>query len=326
MSILDNAVMLGVESTYGTPVALSRAYEAKGDDMKDAPDYLESVGFRAGLQTVRSDRRTRINMGGAGSWELDVMDKGLGLLMQGLLGAVSGPTQVAATTAYEQTHTSTADGPSTSYTTQYLRSRVGTDAVQPFTYHGSVPTGWRLSQGNDGLLTLEVDWDFEDEDTSTGAGTPTYVAAQTPFNWSNAVVTYNSAALDCKDFDFAADLMMKTDRRYLRGSSLKKQPERTGVPEYSGSFTADFEDTTEFALFKAGTIAPLSVLWSGATDAIESGHTFEFQVTCPEVQLIGETPEMSLTELTNQPLPFKVLDDGSNPSVSVRIKSTDTAL
>ena len=102
--------------------------------------------------------------------------------------------------------------------------------MQQFTYHGAMPTGWRLNQGNDGLLTLEIDWDFEDEDTTTAAGTPTYPAAQSPFNWSQAVVTYNSAQLDCKDFSFAADLMMKTDRRYLRGSSLQEEARTHGRP------------------------------------------------------------------------------------------------
>ena len=31
MSILDAAIMVGVESTYGTPATLTRAYEGKAD-------------------------------------------------------------------------------------------------------------------------------------------------------------------------------------------------------------------------------------------------------------------------------------------------------
>ena len=84
-SILDNAILVGKETTYGTPATLTRAFEAQADTWKREQDALESVGFRAGQQTLRSDRRKQINMGAAGAIELDALTSGLGLLLDGVL-------------------------------------------------------------------------------------------------------------------------------------------------------------------------------------------------------------------------------------------------
>jgi len=83
-TILDQAVSLGVESTYGTSVAPTRSFEAQVDVATKKVEYLESKGMRAGIATVRSDRRTIIDMGGEGSLEADILNKGFGLLLRGM--------------------------------------------------------------------------------------------------------------------------------------------------------------------------------------------------------------------------------------------------
>lgn len=326
MGILDTAFMLGRETDYGTPVSLTRAFENKKDDFKHEIEFIESVGFRAGLQTGRGDRFTGIPMGGGGSIEVDVLNIGMGMLFEALLGTLTGPTQVAATDAYTQIHDADSDGPDVSFTAQWLRARVGTDATQQFTNPGTKPTGWKISQSPKGLLVLTVDIDFQDEETQTAAGTPVYPTAAGTFNWSQCVVTLDSTPIDCLDFEFNADLTPDTDRHYLGGSALKKEPFRGDVPTYDGSLTVDFEDATRYAEFAAGANHDLAVMWSYADDAIESGHTFEFELVIPEFHWTGETPDSDLSEQGKQPLPFKVTHDGTNPAVTVNIKSTDTAL
>lgn len=326
-SVLDTAIHVGKESTYGTPVTPTRSFEGYADSFKRAQDRLESTGFRAGMQAVRSDRVVQVNMGGAGSLEVDVLDKGMGLLLEGLLGSTTGPTQVGATTAYTQVHDSSSTGPSESYTVQVIRPLVD-GSTQQFTHHGAKPTGWSISQDSGGLLKLNIDFDFEDVDTDTAAASAAYVASTTPFSWQDAVVTIDSVAFDyATDFEFTADLSQHVDRRYLKSTApLKSVPVRSGIPEYTGTVTADFSRTDEYADWVSGAVFPISVKWSGATDAIESGYTFEFEVSLPACQWTGESPESSNTALTAQPLPFKALDNGTDPVVTVNIQSTDTAL
>lgn len=326
-SVLDTAIHFGKESTYGTPVTPTRSYEGYADTFKRAQERLESTGFRAGMQAVRSDRVVQVNMGGSGSLEVDVLDKGMGLLLEGLLGSTTGPTQVGATTAYTQVHDASSTGPTESYTIQLIRPLVD-GSTQQFTHHGCKPTGWSITQDAGGLLKLGVDFDFEDVDTSTAAASASYVASTIPFSWQDAVVTVDSVAFAyATDFSFEADLSQHVDRRYLKSTApLKSVPVRSGIPEYTGSISADFSATTQYDDWVAGSVFPVSVKWTGAVDGIESGYEFEFEVSLPACQWTGESPESSNTELTKQNLPFKALDNGTDPVVTVNVQSTDTSL
>jgi len=325
MALLSSVVQVGLESTYNTFASPTRAYEGMVDNFTRDQTFLESVGFRAGLETVRDDRTKAVMLGGSGSLELDFMRHGMGLLLQGMIGTVSGPTQVAATTAYTQDHATASADPGNSFTIQWLRS-VTDGSTQVFTYTGCTVTGWSLSQGTDGFLKINIDFDFANENTTDAAATPVYVTT-TPFCFVEASVEIDTSAIEnVTELDFASTVATKTDRRYLRNSAVKKQPRRNGVPEYTGNLTVDFDSTTMYDDFVANTHRQLTFRWIGATDEIESGQTFEVTLDMPVVELRGDTPNVSLSDLTMQPVPFKVLHDGTNPAYTLSLKSTDTAL
>lgn len=322
-NVLDSAILVGKESTYGTPATLTRAFEGKADSFKRQQDPLESVGFRADMQAKRADRRTMVNMGGAGELAFDIQNKGFGLLLQAMLGSISGPTQQAATTAYKSTAQTTTLDPQDSFTVQVQRPDMG-GTTRNFTHHGAVVTGWSITQELDAYAMATLQFDFEDVDTVTGAGTPTYPASTTPFDWTQLVVSLDSTDTDVTSFSLDADLALKTDRRFLRGSELKKQPCRSGVPVFTGQLAAEFEDLTLYNQFVAGTTVPLVATWTGAT--IESPYPYELKITCAAVQYTGESPEVSLSEVPTQAIPFEVLWDGTNPAVEITYQSTDTTL
>lgn len=323
-SILDVAILVGKESTYGTPATLTDAYEGKADTYKRVQEYIDSTGFRAGQETMRSDRRVVVNMGAEGSLEIDVLNKGFGLLLQALLGSITGPTQQAATAAYKSTAQSTAADPNDSFTVQIQRVDVG-GTQRDFTHHGGVITGWSISQDVGGLLVANMDFDFEDVDTVTAAGTPTYPTSASPFDWTQGSVTLDSVSTDIVSFELNADLALKTDRRFLRTSGLKKQPIRSGMPAFDGTITMEYEGNTEYDDFVAGNIIPIVATWTGAE--IENPYNYEVVITMAACQYTGDSPEMFLDGDTPKiTLPFKVLDDGTNPAVQIEYTSTDTSL
>lgn len=322
-TVLDTAILVGKETTYGTPATLTRAFEGHADTFKREQEYLTSKGFRAGYHTEASDRRTSINMGGSGSIEVDVLNKGLGLLLQGTLGTTAGPTQQAATTAYKSTFTSASADPAVSFTIQTQRSDIG-GTLRKYTHHGAVITGWSLKNTVGELLVANFDFDFEDSDTSTATAAPSYPASASPFNWTQGVVSINSVATDVNSFELTADLGLKTDRRYVRGNSLKKQPVRSKQPVFEGSVEVDFTDDTLYDLFVAGTVFPLTATWTGAN--IESTYYYTVKVTLPAVQFTGESPQAELEDVTKQNAPFKVLYNGTDPAVTIEYTSTDTSL
>lgn len=322
-NVLDTAILFGLESTYGTPATLTRAFEGKADSWKRAQDRIESTGFYSGQHAKRSDRIVTVNMGGEGSLEIDVLNSGFGLLLQAMLGSVSGPTQIAATAAYKTTAATTDVDPDDSFTVQVQRTDMG-GTQRNFTHHGCVMTGWTLSQDVGGLLTANMNFDFEDVDTSTAAGTPSYPTATAPFDWTMAVASLDSVSTDVRSFELNADLMLNTERRFLRGSELKKQPVRSGIPVFTGSMEMEFEDLTQYDDFVAGNIIPITLTWTGAV--IDSPEVDEVVVTMAACQYTGESPQSNLSDLPVQNLPFEVLWDGTNPAVQIDYTSADTAL
>lgn len=322
-TVLDTAILVGKESAYGTPATLTRAFEGHADTFKREHEYLVSKGFRAGYHTEPADRRTAINMGGTGSIEVDVLNKGMGLLLQGTLGTTAGPTQEGATAAYTSTFTSAADDPAVSFTIQTQRSDI-TGTLRKFTHHGCVITGWSLKNSVGDLLMANFDFDFEDSDTTTATAAPSYPASAAPFNWTQGVVTVSGVATDVNSFELTADLGLKTDRRYVKGSALKEQPVRAKQPVFEGSLEVDYADDTLYNLFVAGTTVEVIATWTGSQ--IESPYNHELKVTLPAVQFTGESPQAELEDVTKQAVPFKVLYDGTNAAVTIEYTSTDTSL
>lgn len=323
-SILDQVVQIGVESTFGSAVAPTRAYEAKADTFSRDVEYVDSIGFRRDLQTIRSDRSDTISLGATGSIECDVLDKGMGLLLQHALGTSAGPTQQGSTTAYLQTFSSDDTGPTGSYTVQVSRVDSG-GTLRAFTYEGSTVTGFNITQGLGEATRLTVDFDSETEQTSTAEATPSYPASTDVFTYTDATVEIDdSAVTNFTSFSLDADLAMKTDRRFLKGSATKGQPKRSGVPSYTGTIDAEFLDLTQFNAFTAGTLFKL-VFKATMSTAIEGAYYPYLYVTLPSCKWTGSTPVASLDDLTSISLPFTVLDNGSDAAVQITYQSTDTA-
>jgi hypothetical protein len=276
------------------------------------------------METLRSDRSTVINLGAEGAIQVDWLVNSMGLLLRDLFASSTGPTLVGSTDAYELVLNTSQDGPSTSATVQIVRPFVD-GSSQQFTYKGSVCTGWEITQELDKPLVVKAMFDAQDSDTTTAAGSANYSAADTTFfHWGDCDVTIDGGAVDFKKLSLKADYKPNTDRRFLRGSVLKKIPRVASTPEYTGELEGEFESLAHYNRFTGGDIVPAVFTWTGAQ--IEVGHNYSVVIDLAAIQYRGETPEASLTELPKQTVPFKVLDDGVNPAIKVTVKSTDSAL
>ena len=323
--VMDQHVTIGVESTYGTAqLSTVRSYEAMADTFSRDVEYIQSTGFRRDLQTIRSDRDDTISLGATGSIECDILNKGQGLILQHLLGTTSGPTQIAATSAY-RTSLSTNDlGPTGSYTIQMGRVDSG-GTMRPFTYEGCMATGFNITQELGSNLSMTIDFDAENEQTSSGEATPSYPSSADPFNYTQCVIAIDGAATtNFTSFSLEGDLGLKSDRRFLAGSSTKAQPKRTNLPSYTGTIEAEFKNLDDYNKFVNGTIFGINASWNGAT--IEGAYNYEFVVSLPTCKFTGSTPVASLDDMTTVSLPFVALQGPSTNAVEITYTSTDTSL
>jgi hypothetical protein len=272
---------------------------------------------------MSSARTVAVPTGAAGTVNLDVFNKGMGLLLRDMFVTTTGPTQQGATTAWVATFATGAGGPTTSATIQ--QNRVGVTGTSfAFTHLGCVCTGWELTNEVGGKLELVSNFDCQDVSTSVGAGTPVYAATPTVFHWGNGVVTIAGSPVDMKSVRLAANYNMATDRRFLKGTTLKSKPVTAQLPTYEGTIDGEFLDLTQYNRFVSGAEVTANWKWTGAL--IEGAHNFEFQVDMPAIQFRGDSPEVSLEDFPKQSIPFVVLWNGSSPAITVSIKTTDVVL
>lgn len=321
MALTESTIGLGRETTYGTKsTALDRGYEGQADSWARMQEPLVSQGFRPGLETEPGDRRTEINMGGEGSIEFDVLTQGFGRIMWGLLGSTVG-TVAAGGTGLLATTTSEVDAAGNPFTVQVVRISVD-DTARVFDHLGSIITGWGLDCETDGHCVFSGEFDSQNVVTAGAQDALTYEGS--PFTWAECVVNIDGTDRDLSSFSFEADLGYKTDRRFLRGSPLKKQPVRTTRPTYQGEFAMEFEDFSLYDLWVAGTAFPIVATWTGAE--YEAGQPYLLRLSIDAARFTGSPPEAQLDDTPQHTLPWTAVDDLGGNVVTLEYRSDSAAV
>src|ERR1700757_3514047 len=103
---LSSQLMVAPESTVGTAVTVTTAYEILNESLAFLPTDLDGQGLKSGQAYERVARHSRSRIDAGGDVPLEFADKGhMGLLVKHMLGStISAPTLIA-TTAYSQYHT-----------------------------------------------------------------------------------------------------------------------------------------------------------------------------------------------------------------------------
>ena len=317
---LDASIGIGREDAYGVLSPVVEGYEGKADSWKTEREFIESVGFRSGMQTARADRRRIVNMGGEGELELDVLDAGASSLFVAAFDKVTVSTANGVKTTVAET---SSDPESPSFSAQMVRPTIDGTKVA-YKHVGCVATEWELTAEVENAVTLTTTFDFQDvTHTSVAAQivAPTYPAESYAYDWTRTGITLTRAGsavpVDVSKFSLSADRGMKTDRRFLRANELKKVPVRAAVPSYEGELEGEFSNDSLglYEAFLAGEVCGLVLELVG----VMPGSSLK--VECPAIQFTGESPEASVDEVTVHTLPFRVLDPGTGVAA---IKATYT--
>jgi hypothetical protein len=312
---LDASIGIKPEATYGVAATGDiSGYEGKADSWKTTREFIESVGFRAGMQTARADRRNIVNMGGEGELEVDLLDAGAAGLLSAIFDKYDGGTadvENGTTTHVFNTDAVTA---APSFTSQMIRPTVeGTHVA--YKHVGCVATEFSITAEVENPVVLNVTFDFQDVSHTATAGQflpVEYPVESYAYDWTRTAITLTKGAsavqFDVNNFELTGELGLKVDRRFLRGNALKKKPVRNAMPTYEGTFEGEFGDGS-LPLYEAF-IAGETVAMKVELDGIVPGSSVKIE--CPAIQFTGESPEASVDEVTVFNLPFRVLDPGAN--------------
>ncbi|MDJ0462012.1 phage tail tube protein [Streptomyces sp. H27-C3] len=313
---LDAAIGIGKETTYGTAATGTLGYEGKSDSWKTTREFIESVGFRAGMQTARADRRNIINMGGEGELEIDVLDAGAAALLAGSFDTYNGGIPNATTGLTTHVFETGSNSASPSFTAQMLRPTTDGKTVA-YKHVGCVVTEWELTSEVENPVTLTATFDFQDvshSDKPADALPIVYPDESYVYDWTRTAISLtidgNAVIVDANKLELTGDRGMKVDRRFLRGNALKKTPVRAAMPTYEGTLEGEF--TTEavklYEAFIGGKVGSLVIDFAGILPGTS------MKIEAPAIQFTGDSPEASVDDVTVTELPFRVLDPGDGRS------------
>jgi hypothetical protein len=310
------------ETTWGTYQIPTRFLEFVSEGMALSIERIESSAIRRNNRVLRSDRWIANKKGVGGAVSFEVSDKGFGLLFKHMLGTAAAPATPGGATNTRDHVFTIGDHDGLALTVQVGRPDVG-GTTRAFSYMGCKVTEWEISNSVDGLLALSLTFDGRDEDTGQTLATASYPSDQGLLSYVGGTISVGGSSMDVSDISISGSNGLKTDRHFIRSETRKKEQVPTEMVELSGSLSGEFEDLTAYNRFVNGTTAAVSAVWAGRE--IETNFNYTVQVDLPVVRFDGDTPNVGGTDIIEQSLPFKVLNNGTDEPIEITYRTTDTS-
>lgn len=323
---LAHSFGMAPEVTYGTYVAPTRWLEGLGKLQKDKTTY-QGGSVAAGRMVQPGGRRYVATKGASGTIEGAVYSKGMGLLLNGLLGGTVTPVQQGATAAYLQTH-NLADPFGKFYSMQAGVPDLG-GTVRPYTVLGAQVTGVELSCQTGGGLTASwaiVGRDMTETETLTAPSYPTV----NEFHFAQSSLKLGTFGAEAT-VDGVTQVSVSIQRPrhaggpYMGNQGLRSQGVINDWANISGTIQADYLDKTVFA-DRFASDASTSLVWEFVGPLIASTFFETFRIKIPVVFFDGATPTVEGPDVVSGSFPFKGQFDLTNPAVTVEYISTDLAI
>lgn len=311
------------EVTYGTYVAPTRFLEFNSESLVFNREKIRSAGIRRGSTVQRTGRWAVNKKGGGGPTVFEFADKGFGLLLKHAMGASVITTPGGATLARLHTYT-LADLDNLSLTVQVGAPDTG-GVTNPLSYLGCVITGWELSVDVDGLVMFNPTFDAQDMVTSQSLAAASFASADELFSYQQVAITVDGGAETPTAASITCGHGMKTDRYFIQASPLKKRPVLNARRDLGGSMTFEFDSMVQVNRFlnaAPGAEIPITIAATG--DLIELGQNYGLTATAAAAIYDGEIPVVQGPDVLTVTAPFEILDNSTNPPLSLAYTTTDT--
>lgn len=316
---------IAAEVAYGTFVAPAKFIEFTKESLVLKKTTAQSAGIAAGRLLALSSRRVLTRREGAGSIEMEVTNKAMGLLLQALMGTSVTPVQQAATTAYLQTHT-LASVAGKSLTVQ-KGVPLTTGTVTDKTFLGCKVTSAEFSCGVGEMLTASFEVDAKDCDETQTLAAATY-PTMAPFHFMQMAVktgTYGAEVAHdgIRKMSLKVERPQDVERFYAGQAGLKKEPIENDQVKITGSVETDYVSTALDDLHTSD--AATSLVWEFVGPLIEATHFETIRFTLPAVRLDEGPPVVDGFGVVKPTYNFTGLYDGTNQP-KIEYISTDVTL
>lgn len=324
-------LLVASETTWGTtPSSGYRAIEAGTDGHKTAQEVLQHKGLRAGRAAPSSTGRRNVKQRGTGTIEVPGYSNGLGILFRSAASTAASAVHPSGTLAYDQVYTWTDAGipEDRAITTEVYRDR-RSGTFDAYTYSGGRNTSMEIGQTLDGLLSLKFGYDYKSVvlQGTLPTRTPTEIDPDLIYAWPDATISIGPASgsetSECvASFDLTVPSEVDVDDWCLKKGTSRHQPTRKGAPSPTGSVTWKYQAPDYYSAFVAGTIMSMTAFWEGDTP-IEGSTKPSLKIEIPALAFTGDDPEVTPDAPTMQSMPFEVLDNGTDPALTITIVTSD---
>lgn len=316
---------ISAESTYGTFVAPAKFIEFTKESLVLKKTTAQSAGIAAGRMLGLSSRRVQTRREVSGSVDLEVTNKGMGLLLQSLMGTTVTPVQQGAGPAYLQTHT-LADTAGKSLTIQ-KGVPLTTGAVTDKTFLGCKVTSAEFSCEVGGMLTASYEFDGKDCDEAQTLATAAY-PAMSPFHFGQMAVKTGTFGTETardgiRKVSVKIERPQEVERFYAGQAGLKKEPISNDLVKITGSLESDYVDTTLDDLHTSD--GAFSLVWEFVGPNIAATFFETIRITLPAVRLDEGPPVVDGYGVVKPTFNFTGLYDGTNQP-KIEYISTDITL
>lgn len=327
---------LAAETTYNTFVPPTRFLTFDKEALKLKKNVVQSKALHGGLYELAS-RRAYTTHTVDGTIDLDLYDRGLGLIFKQALGAASTPVEQGTSGVYQTVFTP-ADTVGESLSVQIGRPMTN-GTIQPFSYSGLKITDWTLNVAASQLASLALTVDGATESTSQAYAAPSYVTSDVlhfaeatlliggtvSTTGGSASVTGGTQIGTVKSCQIKGSNGMDTTRFFLGANGTKGEPLANAFRAITGSIDVEFENLTDvYDAFAADTKTSLQLTFVGPT--IAAGYTSEVQILIPAVFFDTGSPTVDGPAVLHSQANFTALDDGSNPPVQILVQSLDATV
>lgn len=334
---LDCSIGIKKESVYGTAVTVDRFLEFTDEGLEDKTEYGQGEGMRPGQRTVRLDRRVTSKIDAGGNVEVEAKTKGLGLLLEAALGALTN-TETADSGVYQQVHTLTA-GALPSYT---LQKGIPDDAgVETFTFPGCQAESIEFDFSNSEILKIALEFMGRETVRDVAYATPSYPTADALFTFVHGVITVSAGSLTVPTTTALASITggstatirsgnvsvaqgLDGEGWNMGGAGKRTRARKVGRATVTGSLEFEFADeTTSDAYLDQDTLSLVLTFTHDSTIGASSAPVL--QIVIPALRLEGAVPTANGGDVITVSADFTALDDGTNEPIYVVYRTTDTA-
>ncbi|MFD7616570.1 phage tail tube protein [Streptomyces sp. NPDC059802] len=322
---LGAQIGIAAESTYGTYVAPTKFIEFTKEGLQLKKTTAQSAGIAAGRLLPLSSRRVVTQRQASGSLDMEVTTKGMGVLLQTLMGTSVTPVKQATSDAYLQTHV-LADTAGKSLTIQ-KGVPLTTGVVTRKNFIGCKVTSAEFSCEVGGMLTASFEIDSKDCQETSVLATASY-PTMAPFHFGQMALRTGVFGSEVdrsgiRKVSIKYERGMATERFYAGQSGTKAEPISNDQVKVTGSIEMDYVDTVLDDLHTSD--AATSLVWAFTGAEIAPTYPEAITFNLPAIRFDDAPPVVEGFDVIKPTLNFTGLYDGTNP-LSITYMSTDITL